>query len=399
MRGRSLVSCLLALSCSSSVILSPEVGSGGSRSGTGGSSQVGGTSSVANDAGADTGGKPGDVIGTGGTGGASPGAGGFANVCTEVFLDSEPVPLDLYLMFDQSASMGDPVPGANPPMTWWQGAQAAVAKFVKEPRADGSRPGYAPMSVGIQFFPLNGVAPESCTADYQTPEVEVAELPGNATKIAAAIQQHQPTLFRPTAAALSGALAHMKARAMDHPSHGAIVVLVTGGFPTECDPRDITDLAHIAKTALETVPKVHTAVIGLNLGAGGASLNELAVAGGTNKAVLINGGDIASQLVDALLNIEFEPQVCKFDVPMPAPGQTLDVSQVAVLYTSVDTMMETKVPQLDGPMSCASKGDDGWFYDSPTSPTQIELCPGTCGKLEHGVLKVVAGCEVTGGAP
>jgi hypothetical protein len=44
---------------------------------------------------------------------------------------------------------------------------------------------------------------------------------------------------------------------------------------------------------------VRTFVVGFNLGPGGANLTELASAGGTNKAFLINGGDVACIVDDA----------------------------------------------------------------------------------------------------
>ena len=81
-----------------------------------------------------------------------------------------PAPVDAYLMFDQSSSMGDMLPGSNPSTSWWQAAQIGVTNFVNDPRAAGSLSGHPAMSVGIQFFPLGGIAPQSCMADYTTPE-------------------------------------------------------------------------------------------------------------------------------------------------------------------------------------------------------------------------------------
>jgi uncharacterized protein YegL len=171
-------------------------------------------------------------------------------------------------------------------------------------------------------------------ANYKTPEVDIGLLPGNAAAVAAAIQMHSPTAFTPTAPALSGAIAHMKEWAPTHPGHEPVVVLVTDGFPTECDPLDITDIAQIASTGFNTDPKVRTFVIGFNLGPGGANLNELAAAGGTNKAFLIDGGDVGAQFVNTMLGISSTQLKCKFDLPTPPAGQTLDISRVAVSYTS-----------------------------------------------------------------
>lgn len=325
-----------------------------------------------------------------GSGGSS--AGGAQSACSGQAFAVPTEPVDMYIMFDQSSSMGDPLPNSNPSTTWWQAAQKAVTSFVNDPRAAGPRPAQPAITVGIQFFPLGGMEPQSCMADYKTPEVELGLLPGNAAAVAAAAQKHQPTAFTPTAPALSGAIAHMKDWASKHPGHAPVVVLVTDGFPTECEPRDITDIAQLAKTAFETEPKVRTVVVGFNLGAAGANLKELATAGGTNAPFLINGGDIGVQFVDAMLGISSTQIPCKFNLPVPPVGQPFDPSKVAVTYTPNATMVETQIPKLNGLGDCELNKNDGWFYDSPTRPTRIEVCPGTCSKFSAGIVKTVFGC-------
>ncbi len=325
------------------------------------------------------------------------GAGGVMNVCGEQAFKAEPAPVDMYIMFDQSSSMGDPLPNSNPPVSWWQAAQQAVTNFVNDPRAAGMQAGSPAMTVGIQFFPLNGIAPQSCMADYKTPEVELGVLPGNAAAVAGAIQKHQPTAFTPTSAALNGAITHMKAWAPNHLGHAPVVVLVTDGFPTECDPQDITDIAQIAKTAFESDPPVRTFVVGFNLGPGGSNLKALAEAGGTNEPFLINGGDIGSQFVNAMLSISSSQLQCKFNLPAPPMGQQLNIDQVAVTYTPSATMVEAQVPKLTGLGDCDLNMGNGWFYDSPTNPTQILVCPGTCAKFAAGVVKTASGCTPIGG--
>lgn len=324
------------------------------------------------------------ILGTGGRGGAG-GSGGAQQSCSGPTFEAPATPVDMYVMFDQSSSMGDPLPMSNPPTTWWAAAQQAVTNFVNDPRAAGA-------SVGIQFFPLGGMEPQSCMANYKTPEVELGVLPGNAAAIAAAIAKHQPSAFTPTAPALNGAIAHMKEWAPKHPGHVPVVVLVTDGFPTECDPKDITDIAQIAKTAFQTEPSVRTFVVGFNFGPGGANLKELAVAGGTNNAFLINGGDISAQFVDAMLSISSTPLACDFKLPTPPGGQPLDVSSISVTYTPSATMVEAQLPKLNGLGDCELNMNTGWFLDSPTSPTKIDVCPGTCAKFSAGVVKILTGC-------
>jgi hypothetical protein len=306
--------------------------------------------------------------------------------------DGRPLFVDAYLLVDQSSSMGDLLSGSNPPMTRWQAAQDAVTTFMDDPRLNGLRPGYPAMSVGIQFFPLDGIAPQSCKADYKTPEVEVGVIPGNAAAVAAAMKKHQPRAFRPTAAALTGAIAHMKEWAPKQPAHLPVVVLVTDGLPTECDPQNLTDLAQIARAAFENPPQVRTAVVGLDLAAS-ANLNELASAGGTKKAFMIDGGDAGAEFVDAMLAIPttVESPECRLSLPDPPTGKMLDTSQVSM--TAVGMMGRVTVPKLDTRADCGPNMDEGWFYDIPTNPTQIILCSGTCVTVGMGALEISFGCK------
>ncbi len=350
--------------------------------------------------------SPGGGSGTGGgtscepfcSGGGGEGTGGVSERdpfaadgggCAEVASAVETLPADLYIMFDQSSSMADPLPDGTG--TWWTAAQDAVKRFVNDPQAVG-------MGVGIQYFPLNGVAPNSCTAPYDTPDVELAPLPGNSAAIAASIDAHQPQTFTPTGPALQGAVNHMKTWAAAHPARAPIVVLVTDGFPTECDPQQITDVAAIAKTAFETDPPVRTFVVGFNLGQAGENLKTISQAGGSGAPFLISGGDVGAAFTEALLGISAVPLQCTFPLPKPAdPTDRVDPDKVRVTLTPKATGREETVARLNNQGDCQIGKGQGWYYDSPASPTLINLCPGTCGRLTTGVLQTVLGCTTGGG--
>jgi hypothetical protein len=383
MRGLCAVMALVVLGCSSTVV---ERG-GTSAACQKGTNCKGGGSGVVHDSNGSGGGSS-----TGTDGGFQVGSGGARGVCGGQTFEPEPAPVDMYIMFGQSSSMADPIPSSNPSISWWQAAQQGVTDFVNDPRAAGLQVDLPVTAVGIQFFPLNGVAPQSCTADYKTPEVEIGLLPGNAKAVAGAILKHQPTAFTPTAPALQGAINHMKEWSPNHPGRAPVVVLVTNGFPTECDPQDIIDIASIAQNALNTVPSVRTFVVGFNLGPGGSNLDALAEAGGTGKPFLIDEGDIGAQFVDAMLSISNATRQCMFDVPTPPTGTTLDAGTLGVTYTPSATGVEAQVPKLNGLGDCDLNMGTGWFFDSPTAPSKILLCPGTCAKLAAGVAKVVTGC-------
>lgn len=328
------------------------------------------------------------MFGSGGATGAG-GGGSVGGTCGGTALKAEPVPVDMYIMFDQSSSMSEATPDGT--TTWWAAAQTAVTNFVNNPRATG-------MNVGLQYFPLNGVAPASCTAPYATPDVELATLPGNAGALSASIAAHGPSAFTPTAPALQGAIDHMKAWAPSHPGRAPVVVLVTDGFPTECDPQQIPDIAAIAQTAFET-DKIRTFVVGFNLGAAGQNLNQIAKAGGTDKAFLIDGGDIGSSFVNAMLSIASTPLQCNFDMPTPEPGQKLDPNKVLVQYIPNATQQTEEIPKLNNLGECDINNNNGWYYDSPAEPTKLLVCPGTCKKFGAGVVNIVTGCSPIPGIP
>jgi hypothetical protein len=253
----------------------------------------------------------------------------------------------MYVMFDQSSSMGTALPGSTG--TWWSAAQAGVMSFVNNPKAAGT-------GVGLQFFPYGGaVAPLSCQASYATPEVEIGLLPGNAAALSASIQTHAPTTFTPTGPALQGAITHMKAWGPAHPGRAPVVVLVTDGFPTECDPQQIADIALLARTAFESEPKVRTFVIGLEDGGALGNLREIAVAGGSGAPILISGGDVGAQFVAAMLGISSSALQCDLALPQPStPAMVLDINLLDVRYTPNATRIPEQVPKLGGLA-------DGWI--------------------------------------
>jgi hypothetical protein len=74
------------------------------------------------------------------------------------------------------------------------------------------------------------------------------------------------------------------------------------------------------------------------------------------------------------------------------------LSGVAVTYTPAATTIEAQLPRLNGVGDCPLNGNDGWFFDSPTKPTRIDVCPGTCSKLGAGVARVHTGCDPLIGA-
>jgi hypothetical protein len=243
---------------------------------------------------------------------------------------------------------------------------------------------------------------DSCTAqDYATPAVPIAALPGAASAVTASLAAHSPGGNTPTSQALLGAIDQAKSYATANPGHSVVAVLATDGIPDECTPGDIPGIAQIAATGLTGSPGIKTFAIGVfapdAIATGTSALNEIASAGGTKQAFIINstGQNLEQQFEAALNAIRVAALPCQYKVPVPDSG-TADFSRVNVQYTS-GAGVASGVPYVETSGQCGT--GSGWYYDvDPTgggTPTAILVCPGTCSTLESdskGRVDVVVGC-------
>ncbi len=312
------------------------------------------------------------------------------------------IPLDLFIMMDQSGSMTDTTgTGA----TKWDAISQAFTTFVNDPASAG-------IGVGIQYFPLSGTGmscPSTCSGsanktacenggglclgstcilcsgggggssctvgDYATPDVGIAALPGNGAKIINSINAHSPNGSTPTATALSGAIQYAQTWATQNPTHTVVVVLATDGDPTDCSPQDIPSIAAIAAAAVSGSPKVLTFVIGV--GSSLSSLNGIAAGGGTNAAFVVDtGGNVVAQFGAALKAIQGKALGCQYAIPAPTGGQPVDFTKVNVQTTN-GAGTQTLLKYVNDETKC-DPTTGGWHYDDPLKPTKILLCGLTC---------------------
>ncbi len=313
-------------------------------------------------------------------------------VCASTSSSATLVPLDMYIMMDQSKSMNEAT--GTPGVDKWQAISQAISAFVGDPKSAG-------IGVGIQYFGLpgggGGGGKDSCNASvYATPAVVIASLPGNAGAITQSVAQHGPTTSTPTAPALQGAINYAKSYAAAHPGHTVVAVLATDGQPTECSPTAIPSIAAIAAAGASGTPKVLTFVIGV--GSSLSNLNAIAVGGGSKQAFVVDqGGNVVQQFEAALQAIQGQAIGCAYGIPQPAAGQTLDVKKLNVQVTLGG--VQTILTYGDSAATCdPAKG--GWYFDDPAAPTKILLCPATCtavtGKAD-ALVDVLLGCARSGG--
>jgi hypothetical protein len=281
--------------------------------------------------------------------------------------------LDVYIMLDQSLSMAGPK---------WTGVTQAINDFVAQPLTG--------VSVGIQYFALNLA---SCTAsDYATPEVEIAPLPGVASKITQSLANHIPSTVTPTVAAEQGAVQHAQSWGMAHPGDVVVVILATDGDPDSCNilPDPLTPVEQAATVGVMGTPKILTFVIGV--GSDTTNLNAIAMAGGTNSAYIVDTSmSVDTQFLAALNNIRGSALGCQYKIPAPTTGATIDFAKVNVQFTV--NGKSTIFPQVADKAACPASGN-AWYYDNNSAPTQILLCTSTCGQVTAGgELDVLTGCQ------
>jgi hypothetical protein len=327
--------------------------------GTAGTAGAGGTFNLETDGGA-----------AGGDGGAS-GDGSVA--CAATTATAEPLPAYLVFMFDRSGSMKD--------NNKWSSCAAAFNTFVADSRSKG-------IQASLQFFPLDGVACSGIPT-YTNPLVPMQALPSSGV-FQAAIAAQSFGEGTPTFPALSGAVKYAKQVAAGQAAQtkGKVaVVLITDGEPNGCD-ENIGRIANISKAVASTIP---TYVIGVgNI----TALNQIAVAGGTQSAFIVdalNPTKTSEDLSAALLKIRALAAGCEYQVPAPPAGKELDLATVNVVLSS-----SSSAATLAYDKDCSQNGQ-GWTYDDPTKPTKIRLCKAACDTLGAGAkIDIQLGCVTKG---
>jgi hypothetical protein len=353
-----------------------------------------------------------------GTAGSGSGT-GVGGSCASTSSKAQQIPLDMFIMLDQSGSMSDPAGNG----TKWDATTQALTAFVQQPNLAG-------ISVGIQYFglPAGGMAcgtfcavdadcgsaacgpcfpgggfpgsicmgatgGDSCNAaDYAKAEVEIAPLPGVAQQIITSISGHSPSTGTPTSAALDGAIIHAKDWENAHPGHVTIVVFATDGDPGACDT-NLANINAIAAAGANGNPKILTFVIGV--GPSLNALNGIASAGGTGQAYLVDtNANAQQQFLDAMNDIRGAALACSYVIPVPTMG-TADFNSVNVQYTPGGGGMPEIIPKVGSKAQCPP-GGKAWYYDNNATPTQIILCDDTCAQVsadKDGQIDILLGCQ------
>jgi hypothetical protein len=356
------------------------------------------------------------VISQGGSGGGilviptggSTSAGGGGGSCNAEVHQGERQPLDMYFLVDQSGSMAQ----GNP--SKWAAVSSSLTSFLGDPAnaGTGAGVGYFPLVAGAMqstcTMATNGMngclcilgfcidtsailqAGGSCTAsDYATPDVPIQQLPAVGPMIQMSLQAHGPSGGTPTYPALQGAYQYVTGWAKANPGRRTVLVLATDGDPTGCDMNNTvpTIASDLVAPALAGMPSISTFVIGV--GSSLTSLDNLAQAGGTNKAFIVDtGGDVAKQFAMALDAIRGQAASCVFSIPNDG---SVDPNNVNATYTAPNAPASTDVLGVPDQTKCVPM-QQNWYFTPDKK--QIVLCPDTCQTLTQngGSVQVLLGC-------
>jgi hypothetical protein len=309
-----------------------------------------------------------------------------AEACAKQTARATRQPVYLTFAFDVSGSMGKGDKPWHDRTLKWEPVVAATQAFFEDARSEG-------FSAALTFFPA---ADERCErASYLTPDVGMMPLPS--TKFGEALVAIGAEDWRggtPTLYVLQGILDQIDAEQQAHPGRYAIV-LVTDGHPQDCDDDSIESVAQLVQSRATDIP---TYVIGVqnppieDAPDVTANLTDIAEAGGTGQAYLIDTGDpqkTASAFKGTIDAIRSAAVSCRVEVPDPPAGQTFDKQKVSVRYLS-----GSKETVLSYAADC--QGASSWHYDDPADPRELVLCPETCATLqgdEEAELVVDFECE------
>jgi hypothetical protein len=341
--------------------------------------------------------------GSGGqAGSATEGCGPPADSATcggETFVGKS-LPLDIYVMFDQSGSMCACLDAGAGQLcvsecntTRLDAVRQAVEQFLLDSSSAG-------IGVGLGLFGQQPIGMTSCEAEvYGSPLVTMGQLPEQADALSEALRSLEPVGETPTGPALRGACAYARDYRETTDQHQVVLLLLTDGRPEapstcrgglgQCCP-SLDDAVQAADECLNTTG-IRTFVLGV--GPLADNLEQIATAGGTDRPYLVEGGDVGAEVLAALNRIRGSAAIpCELALPEPPPGDVLAYDEVNLEYEAAECE-RTLFSAVTSAAECGE--EDGWYYDDADSPGRVLLCPRSCDRVSGpgGNLYYSVGCD------
>lgn len=359
---------VLALACSANAGDDRVVNQGGANAaGENGSSRGGST--IAGSTSAASGGSSGIIVPTGG------GAAGEAN-CGFQHFDLKPVPADVLLVLDRSASMQDAPDGASSSTSKWDIVVPAVTEVISQ---TGNR-----VSWGMKSFP-EGEGSE-CVSGSVTSKIDVNIADNDAAAVVAQVKATQPNgNGTPTGDAIKAAVTYLKS--VDD-GHKKYLLLATDGEPSCAGTAKGSSQARPYATqavadALSAGFPTYVVGVATTKDSATQALNAMATAGGVATggsnplATKYYLASTQAALVQALQAITGDvAKTCVFNLDPPPPAPDFIAVKVAGNVVARD-------PQ----------GKQGWEYTNPEH-SALQVYGAACDTIQQSAdsVEIIFGC-------
>lgn len=295
--------------------------------------------------------------------------------CEGEVYEGEAVPLDLYLMFDQSGSMATVVDKSSG-TTRMEIVRTAISAFLKDSESVG-------MGAGIGYFGHQPLGDTTCdVAEYKEPDVGIASLPQAEKALLDSVLARMPTGETPTGSAIRGACEYVADYRVENPGRNPVILLVTDGEPKAPLSEEVCapTLDDAVAAAEECFQQKNVRVYVLGVGPSLTNLRVIAEAGGTEQAYLADL-DNAQQVLDAFRAVRYAAQLpCDLKLSEAATlGDGVNTNDSTVAYLDIDCEYQA-VSKVSNQGACGE--NSGWYFDDPDAPTTIHLCDVTCGEVK-----------------
>ena len=305
--------------------------------------------------------------------------------CIGENFEGEGIPLDIYVMFDLSCSMScsvdkqgcckrdDPVP-----LEEWriQPVREAMHQFLQDPASTG-------IGVGLGFFGDHDSSedddPQICSVEnHADATVGIDRLPDAAPGLITALDGGEPQGGTPTHLAIEGSCVYVNDWRNMNLGHKVVILLVTDGVPEAACDANIELATDAAAECYNGGKGFQTYVLGVVANNNNSldQLNQIAAAGGTERAYLTDKNDIAGSVLEALNAIRADATIpCTLPVPAPRDGSPLDYNYVnlGICDAGGDNLPTYYVPSE---ADCGEAGS--WYYEETADGRAIQLCDATC---------------------
>lgn len=351
-------------------------GSSGATGGSGGSSSSSSSTSSSSTSIDFSGPSEAEVIGNNGEPGSCESL-QIESGCAGQLYEGEVVPLDLYVMFDQSGSMATVIDESTGEMRI-DAVTSAMESFLLDWRSAG-------IGVGLGHFGHFPLGETSCNEnDYADPLVAIERLPDSASLLLQTLYGLEPTGETPTAAGIRGACSVTSAWKEEHPGTVVANLLVTDGEPKApissedglCDPT-LEDAVLAATECTESGVPTYVLGVGPSLD----NLDQIAEAGDTDKAHLV-AHDSSEGVLAALNAIRGDAQVpCEIDVPEPDGDLSLNYDEADVVFMDSECVVR-RIARVADASDCDNRAG-GWYFSGPADQRRITLCDRSCADVRQ----------------